>query len=137
MKRKILSWTFLLCSFNGFSQNEAPVPPVPANNSFTKGPSEAMFPGDSEGWLNFLKTNVNTEIPYQKKAAKGTYKVVVHFKVNEQGKVSDIKAETNFGFGMEKEAIRVMNASPKWIPAKPNGKNVESYERRIIQFIVK
>ncbi len=136
MKTNILVLIFLLCGYNGFSQDVA-VPPLPTEYKIGKGPSEAIFPGDSEGWLNFLKKNVNSEIPYKNKTAKGTYKVIVHFKVNEGGEVTDIKTETKFGFGMEKEAIRVMKASPNWIPAKPNGKNIESYERRIIQFIVK
>jgi len=64
---------------------------------------------------------------YLKKAGLPPMKgdVVVTFTVDENGKVS--KAETAMGIDpiLDKAIIEAVNQSPKWVPAKRNGKRVE------------
>lgn len=51
-------------------------------------------------------------------------KITVSFIVETDGSLSDIKVIKDLGYGTTDEAIRVLKASPKWIPGKQNGKPV-------------
>lgn len=59
-------------------------------------------------------------------AKKGTYNVVIRFAVTKDGTLKDFTPLTKFKYGMEEEVIRILKLSPKWIPAKKNGVNVNS-----------
>ena len=97
---------------------------------------EATFPGGGEGWKAFLEANLNVDIPAKRKAPAGNYKVVLQFIVDKTGKVSDIKALTAHGFGMEGEVMRVMRRSPRWQPASMKGRLVKAYRKQPITFAV-
>jgi protein TonB len=62
--------------------------------------------------------------------------VVVQFVVDKEGKISDVKAMTSHGFGMEEEAVKVIRKGPNWVPAVQNGRNVKAYRRQPITFVV-
>lgn len=62
--------------------------------------------------------------------------VVVQFIVDQKGTLSDIKALTAHGYGMEQEVIRVLKKSPKWLPAQVNGRKVKAYRKQPITFAV-
>lgn len=51
-------------------------------------------------------------------------KIIVQFVVEKDGKLTDIKILRDLGFGTGKEAIRVLNSSPKWKPGIQNGRPV-------------
>jgi protein TonB len=103
---------------------------------FQKVEVEAGFPGGEDGWRTFLQNNLRAETPIKRKAPIGQYMVVVQFIVDRQGKVSDITALTNLGFGMESEVIRVLKHSPKWMPAILDGRKVKAYRKQPITFVV-
>ena len=84
-----------------------------ANKIFSKVDVEAEYPGGSAAWKRFLQFNVNSYIPINKKAPDGTYTVIVRFIVSKNGKLSDVVAETNHGYGMEKEVIRAIKSGPR------------------------
>ena len=107
-----------------------------SDSVFTREESEAEFPGGPAGWANFLKRNLNGDVPTDHGAPYGMYTVVVRFIVNKDGTLSDIKTETNPGYGIEKEAIRIIKISPKWIPAKQFGRFVNAYRRQPINFLI-
>ena len=67
-------------------------------------------------------------------APAGTYTVVVQFVVDKEGNMSDVKALTSHGYGMEDEAVRVIKKGPQWKPAIQNGRNVKAYRRQPITF---
>ena len=77
---------------------------------------EAEFPGGIENWQKFLISNIKTKIPIKRGAGKGSYIVIVRFKIGKDGVIFNIEPETNFGFGMEEEVMRVIKKSPKWSP---------------------
>lgn len=52
-------------------------------------------------------------------------KVLVRFVVNEDGSISNAEAIRGFGYGSEAEALRVVNAMPKWKPGRNNGRAVK------------
>jgi protein TonB len=70
----------------------------------------------------FLQKNLNATVPVTNGVKPGTYKVIVQFIVDENGKLSDIKPLTSLGYGMEEEVVRLMRLSPDWIPAMQNGR---------------
>ena len=106
------------------------------NKIFTKVEVEADFPGGTKAWSRFLTSNLDSETPGNNGAPAGTYTVVVRFIVAKDGSVSDVVAETNHGYGMEQESIRVIKRSGKWTPAIQNGRNVIAYKRQPITWVV-
>ena len=97
---------------------------------------EAEFPGGQQAWFKYLQRNLNSNIPYSKGAPTGKYNVTVSFLVNDDGIVSNVKAENNPGYGTAEEAMRVIQSGPKWKPAIQNGHNVAYTMRQLITFIV-
>lgn len=103
---------------------------------FTKVEEEATYPGGNAAWRKFLEKELNATIPSDNDAPAGLYKVLIKFIIDRDGATSGINAESNEGYGMEKEAIRVIQASGKWIPAIQNSKPVKAYRRQPLAFIV-
>jgi periplasmic protein TonB len=128
----------LICCTINFSlkAQEAKAQEVEDSTIFVKVEEEATFPGGTEGWKMYLQKNLRADIPLKKKAPAGTYTVVVRFIVDKKGNISNVSAETNLGFGMENEVIRVIKKGPKWIPSIQNGKVVKAYRRQPITFLV-
>jgi len=84
----------------------------------------------------FFASQLNPDIPVRKKAPAGAYQVVVQFIVDKEGRISDMKALTNHGFGMEQEVIRVLKRSPRWLPAIQDGRKVKAYRKQPITFSI-
>lgn len=103
---------------------------------FSRVEVEASFPGGNNGWKDYLIKNLKADVPVKKNAPVGTYQVIVRFIVSKDGTVSDVYAETNHGYGMEKEVIRVIRKGPKWVPAMQNGRPVNAYRRQPVTFVV-
>ena len=103
---------------------------------FTKVEVEAGFPGGDAAWRNYLQKNLNTEVPSDNGAGEGTYTVIVKFVVSKDGSLSQIECETDPGFGVCQEAIRVIKRTKNWTPAIQNGRNVNAYRRQPITFLV-
>lgn len=106
------------------------------NIEFTKVEEEATFPGGNNAWRKFLEKNLNASVPSDNDAPAGLYKVIIRFIIDKDGSTSGINAETKEGFGMEQEAIRVIQASGKWVPAVQNGRPIKAYRRQPISYII-
>jgi len=106
------------------------------NKIFEKVEIEASFPGGERAWANYLRKNLDAETPINNGAPAGTYTVMVQFIVDKQGAISDVRALTKHGFGMEDEAVKVIKKGPAWEPAIQNGRKVNAYRRQPITFIV-
>lgn len=96
----------------------------------------AEFPGGIKEWQRFLERNLNSELPTENGAPVGVYTVVVTFIVDVDGKVSDVKAESDPGYGTKDEAIRVIRKGPNWKPANQNGRPVKYRHKQSITFKV-
>ena len=103
---------------------------------FQQTETEPSFPGGNAAWVKYLERNANPNIPIDNGAPGGTYNVRVIFIVNTDGSVTDIKPLTDFGYGMEEEAARLIKSSPHWVPAEQNGKKVNAYRKQPITFQV-
>ena len=106
------------------------------NKVFNKVEVEAAFPGGESAWRRYLKNNLDANAPIDNGAPEGTYQVIVRFIVSKDGSISDVAAETKFGYGMEAEAVKIIKKGPKWTPALQNGRNVNAYRRQPITFVV-
>ncbi|MEK7225808.1 MAG: energy transducer TonB [Bacteroidota bacterium] len=103
---------------------------------FEKVEIEAKFPGGDEAWRKYVENNLKAETPVLYGAPAGSYTVIVQFVVDKDGNISDVRAVTKHGYGMEGEVIRVIKKGPKWIPAFQDGRNVKAYRRQPVTFVV-
>lgn len=78
------------------------------------------------GMKQFLKS-LGQQLEYPKKAAQmGVQgRVILEFIVDKKGRVTDIKVLRGIGAGCDEEAIRILENSPDWKPAKQRGRPVK------------
>ena len=105
-------------------------------NDFVSVQIPAQFPDGIQGWTRYLERNLNRDIPIENGAPPSQYTVIVTFIEDKDGKVSDVKAENDPGYGTKEEAIRVIKKGPNWIPANQNGKLVVYRHKQAITFRV-
>jgi protein TonB len=82
------------------------------------------------GGQSAIESYINNNIEYPQQAidnnVEGT--VRVQFGIDENGKISNVKAiGSKIGYGLEDEAIRVIASMPKWNPGQVKGKNVKTW----------
>ena len=106
------------------------------NKIFDKVEIEASFKGGESAWRKYLERNLNPNTPVDNGAPEGTYTVWVQFIVDKEGAISDVKALSNHGYGMEEEAVKVIRKGPAWVAAIQNGRPVKAYRKQPITFIV-
>lgn len=90
------------------------------------------FSGGMDAFHQFIGKNYNC--PKVKKLAG---KVYVTFVIEKDGSLSAIKVLRDIGYGTGKEAIRVLELSPKWIPGEQNGQKVRCMFSLPISIIAK
>ena len=103
---------------------------------FTKVENEAEFPGGNSAWARYVQKNLEGFNPADNGAPPGKYSVIVRFIVSKDGSISDVQAETKFGYGMEEQAIKCIKNGPKWKAALQNGRNVNAYRRQPVTYVV-
>lgn len=81
--------------------------------------AKPQFIGGISNFLHYVKENY--ELP-KVKGLNG--QVILQFVVDKDGSIGDIKLLRDIGHGTGSEAVRVMKASPKWIPGTMDGKPV-------------
>lgn len=72
--------------------------------------------------------------PEQAREANVQGRVLLQFVVNEDGSISNVVIERGIGAGCDEEALRVIEAMPKWKPGKQNGIAVKVYYKIPIKF---
>lgn len=109
---------------------------VTTDTVFSKESKEAEFSKGEDGWRNFLRANLNPNVPAENNAPSGKYTVFIRFIVNKDGTLDDIKAENDPGYGMAQEGIRIIKKSATWKPAIRYGKLRRAYRRQPITFVI-
>ena len=96
--------------------------PLKAEEKVLEGVVEQapQFRGGDQALQEYLKTNMR----YPDEDVVG--RVVVSFTVLKDGTVSDAKVVKSLSEGSDKEALRLVNAMPKWSPGKQYGQVVET-----------
>ena len=80
------------------------------------------FPGGQKEFEKYIRKNYIT--PREAKELKGN--IYVTFIIEIDGTLTNIKVLRDLGFGTGKEAIRVLEQCPKWIPGQQKGMIVRS-----------
>lgn len=138
-KAMVLPLTFFIVSViavNCTSKDTNEVSPGKDNKVWEKTETEPSFKGGKAGWQAFLQKNLNANLPVDNGAPEGTYTVITQFIVDKNGKISDLKSLTHFGFGMEEEILRVMKLSPDWEPAIQDNQAVSAYRKQPVTFVI-
>lgn len=92
---------------------------------------KAVFPFGVDSLRNFINKNMN----WVDNRVSGKGSVLVCFVVNKQGEISSPSiCQSNFWEAFEKEAIRLVELMPRWIPATKRGKKVKSRAELLIEF---
>ena len=91
-----------------------------------------QFPGGEAALMKFLASHIN----YPPMAAENNVqgRVVVQFVVAKTGKVGEVKVVRNVDKDLDREAIRVCQALPKFTPGRQNGRPVSVWYTLPIQF---
>lgn len=80
------------------------------------------FPGGNEALMKWLSKNLKYPASAQENNIQG--RVMVQFVVNKDGSIVDPKVIKSVDPALDKEALRVVSAMPKWQPGKQRGKTV-------------
>ena len=78
------------------------------------------FPGGNGALMDYISKNI--QYPAECNDAQG--RVIVTFIVEKDGSITNAKVTRSVDPAFDKEALRVINSMPKWIPGKQNGQNV-------------
>lgn len=105
------------------------------DKEFTSVQIEASFPGGMPAWRRFLERNLNDRVVEENGGPPGKYTVIVSFRVDKDGSITEVKAENNPGYGTADEAVRVIKKGPKWTPAQQNGRSVIYRQRQSVTFV--
>jgi TonB family protein len=84
--------------------------------------SQPTFPGGMDKFYQYVLNTI--QYPEEAKDKKITGKVFLSFVIETDGELSDIKIDRTLGYGTDEEALRVLKASPKWIPGIQDGQKV-------------
>ena len=104
---------------------------------YTKVDVVAEYPGGDKERRDFYKSRLRGQIPTENLAPPGTYTVVVVCIIGADGKLIAAIPQTNHGFGMVEEVIRVTKKLPTpFKPAYKNGVPVKSKMKFTIGFYV-
>ena len=124
---------------------------IAQNNSTTKADEqvsqvaleEPSFPGGLVAWKKHLDKNLNHSLgesclKIKKGEASVKQTVVLSFKVDEQGKVSDVTVVNSNEVHplLAAEAVRIITTGPDWVPARQDGKNIVSSKRQTFTWVV-
>ncbi|GAA4319864.1 TonB family protein [Compostibacter hankyongensis] len=94
-----------------------------ANKVYTFVEKMPAFPGGDEALMHYLRDHIHYPDVAREKNIQGT--VVVQFIVGTDGSLSHVHTvEKPKGGGLEEEAIRVVQAMPRWQPGSQDGKLV-------------
>jgi N-acetylmuramoyl-L-alanine amidase len=92
---------------------------------------EASYPGGQKGWLEYLVKNLKYPEAAVSNEIQG--QVIVEFVVKMDGSLSEIHALSG-PQALKAESVRVIRESGIWVPAKNNGKQVDSYHKQPINY---
>ena len=112
-----------------------PLPPPPPGGEdeiFTVVEQQPEYPGGMGELGRFMAKNLRYPAEAAKKRKEG--RVFVQFIVSKTGEVVKPVILKGIGNGCDEEALRVMQAMPRWLPGKQNGRPVAVMFSLPIQF---
>jgi TonB family protein len=116
MKNYLLLLFLLIVPFALKAQKKLVISKDTTTYDATNIQQQATFPGGRDKFNKFVAESLKYPAEAVKNKIEG--EVELSFVVNADGTLSDIKVTKNLAEVLDKEAIRIMSQSPKWIPAK-------------------
>jgi|SRR5690606_15456269 len=92
------------------------------NTIFTVVEETAAPVGGMSAFYEYVGKKI--KYPAQAKRMGIEGKVFVEFVIEKDGSITDVKAIKGIGAGCDEEAVRILQAAPKWKPGKQRGKPV-------------
>ena len=92
------------------------------------------FPGGEVELRKYIAKSVKYPVIAQENGIQG--RVYISFVVSKKGEVTDVKVARGVDPNLDKEAIRVVKAMPKWKPGKQRGKAVKVSYTVPINFVL-
>ena len=80
------------------------------------------FPGGPQAMFEWLSQNVKYPAIAEENGVQG--RVIVTFVVERDGSIADVRVVKSVDPSLDKEAVRVVNSMPRWIPGKHKGSAV-------------
>ena len=90
------------------------------------------FPGGTDSLYKFLESNLTYPEDAKKDSIQG--RVICRFTIDTDGSVTDIQVLRSVHPSLDTEAVRVISAMPKWVPAEIDGKKIKRKETFPIVF---
>jgi protein TonB len=113
-----------------------PPPPIETTVSgdevFTVVENMPQFPGGEQARIKYMTENIKYPESAKKEGLQGT--VYISFVVQKDGQIADAKVVRGIGKACDEEALRVVNAMPKWKPGEQGGKTVRVQFNMPIKF---
>ncbi len=101
-----------------------PLPPEPPEDHVYEYIEQTpQFPGGEQAMWTFIKENVH----YPASVTEIQGRVTCRFIIGKDGTISNIGVVRGLHTLLDKEAVRVIESMPKWIPGELNGKPVRVY----------
>ena len=88
-------------------------------NEIDKVDEKPSFPGGESAMKSYLNSNVKYPDVAQENGVQG--RVIVESIIEKDGSMSDVKVIRSVDPSLDREALRVVKAMPKWTPAKLKG----------------
>lgn len=88
-------------------------------NEIDKVDEKPSFPGGESAMKSYLNSNVKYADVAQENGVQG--RVIVESIIEKDGSMSDVKVIRSVDPSLDREALRVVKAMPKWTPAKLKG----------------
>jgi protein TonB len=92
------------------------------NQIFLVVEETALPIGGYPAFYEYVQKKLKYPAQARRMAVEG--KVFVEFVIEKDGTITDVKAIKGIGAGCDEEAVRVLEAAPKWKPGKQRGKPV-------------
>jgi TonB family protein len=102
------------------------------NAEFAKNEVVAQFPGGEKAWNKYLGDNLKIPKELENRNIKGA--VILKFTIAPTGQIETVEIIKSLNPLLDEEAIRVIRKSPRWKPAKQNGKKVQATITQPITF---
>lgn len=96
------------------------------------GDRNASFPGGADSMMSYFSLNLRYPSKAMEQKLEG--EVMVGFEIDETGVIHNALVLSGLAEDCDKEAIRVVGAMPRWVPALQHGKPVKTLFRLPIYF---
>lgn len=112
----------VLATSHAFSQSNQQAKETEETKSSQVVEEMPVFPGGEKALVAYLKENLKYPSVPAENGVQG--RVIVLFKVEADGSLTDVRIGGSVDPSIDREALRLVKAMPKWIPGKQDGKPV-------------